>query len=164
MARTPAKSRQIKPLLTIGYEQATVGAVIDELKRAKVDLLIDTRAVASSRKPGFSKKQFAAGLDERGVGYLHLQGLGTPKDGRLAARSGNMDKLFAIYSKHLKTAKAREELDELTALAKSGKRLCLLCFERDPKQCHRQWIAEIIHERTGAKVEHLAADILAGKV
>ncbi|HVG52598.1 MAG TPA: DUF488 domain-containing protein [Xanthobacteraceae bacterium] len=164
MATASAKPKVVKPLLTIGYEQATVGAVIAELKRAKADMVIDTRAVASSRKPGFSKKQFAAGLNDRGVGYLHLQGLGTPKEGRLAARAGDMDKLFRIYGKHLKTAKAREELDELTALAKSGKRLCLLCFERDPKQCHRQWIAEIVQERTGAKVTHLAADIFAGKV
>jgi uncharacterized protein (DUF488 family) len=155
--RTSAKS---KPLFTIGYEQATVDRVIDELKDAKVDLVIDTRAVAASRKPGFSKKQLAAGLDERGVGYLHLQGLGTPKDGREAARAGKMDKLFKIYHAHLKTAVAKQELDELTKLAKSGQRLCLLCFERDPKQCHRQWIAEVVEERIGMPVEHLAAKIL----
>lgn len=153
-------SKAGKPLFTIGYEQATVGRVIDELKDAKVDLLIDTRAVAASRKPGFSKKQLAAGLDERGIAYVHLQGLGTPKEGREAARSGKMDKLFKIYHAHLKTDRAKKELDELTALAKSGKRLCLLCFERDPKQCHRQWIAEIIEDRTGMPVEHLAAKLL----
>ena len=67
MAKTPAKSKSVKPLLTIGYEQATVSAVIDELKQAKTDMVIDTRAVASSRKPGFSKKQFAAGLGLPGL-------------------------------------------------------------------------------------------------
>lgn len=156
----PTKQKGAKPLFTIGYEQATVDRVIDELVDAKVAVVIDTRAVAASRKPGFSKKQLAAGLDERGVGYVHLQGLGTPKDGRDAARSGNMDKLFKIYRAHLKTERAQEELDELTALAKSGKRLCLLCFERDPQKCHRQWIAEIVEERTGMTVEHLAAKLL----
>jgi uncharacterized protein (DUF488 family) len=158
MTRKPASKSN--PLFTIGYEQATVDKVIDELVDAKVAVVIDTRAVAASRKPGFSKKQLAAGLDERGVGYLHLQGLGTPKEGREAARSGKMDKLFKIYHAHLKTERAQEEIDELTALAKSGKRLCLLCFERDPKRCHRQWIAEAVQERTGMKVEHLAAKLL----
>ncbi|MBV9558294.1 MAG: DUF488 domain-containing protein, partial [Pseudolabrys sp.] len=118
------------PLFTIGYEQATAPAVIDELARAKVNLVIDTRAVASSRKPGFSKNQLAAGLDERGIGYVHLQKLGTPKEGRLAARAGDMKKLFKLYHAHLKTAAAQEELDELTALARRKQRLCLLCFER----------------------------------
>ena len=58
-------------------------------KHAGVKLLVDVRAVASSRRPGFSKNQLAAGLDERGISYLHLRGLGTPKDGRVAARSGH---------------------------------------------------------------------------
>ena len=156
MARKPTS----KPLFTIGYEQATSAAVLDELAHAKVDLVVDTRAVAASRKPGFSKRQLAAGLDERGIGYLHLQGLGTPKQGRLAARAGKLDKLSAIYHAHLKTAQAREQLDELTDLVRSGKRVCLLCFERDHKACHRQWIAEEVHERTRTPVEHLAAKLV----
>ena len=158
-AALKAKSKA-RPLATIGYEQAVQSRVIDELTRAKVDILVDVRAVAASRKPGFSKNQLAAGLDEHGISYLHLQKLGTPKDGRDAARAGNMDKLFKIYSKHLKTMEARAEMDELEALAKSGQRLCLLCFERNPEQCHRQWIAEEIETRTGVAVRHLAADLL----
>src|ERR1700716_552580 len=81
-------------LFTIGYEQARAPAVIDELKRAGVGLVVDTRAVAASRRPGFSKRQLAAGLDQAGISYLHLQKLGTPKEGRDAARSGNLTKLF----------------------------------------------------------------------
>jgi uncharacterized protein (DUF488 family) len=148
---------KVAPLHTIGYEQTPAAAVLDELAHARVDLLVDVRAIASSRRPGFSKRQLAAGLDERGIKYLHLRGLGTPKEGRLAARAGNIDKLFDVYEKHLTTVQAREELDELASLARSGQRLCLLCYERDPAQCHRQWIAERIHKRTGARVEHLMA-------
>ena len=99
-------------LFTIGYEQAKSAAVIDELKRARVRLIVDTRAVAASRRPGFSKRQLAAGLDEAGIGYLHLQKLGTPKEGRDAARSGNLTKLFDIYERHLATPDAREQLDD----------------------------------------------------
>ena len=78
-----------KKLFTIGYEQTPAKSVLDELEAAGVKLLVDVRAVASSRRPGFSKNQLAAGLDERGISYLHLRGLGTPKDGRDAARGGN---------------------------------------------------------------------------
>src|SRR5262249_42310003 len=77
-----------KKLFTIGYEQTPSKAVLDELAQAGVKLLVDVRAVTSSRRPGFSKNQLAAGLDERGIAYIHLAGLGTPKEGRLAARSG----------------------------------------------------------------------------
>ena len=96
----------MKPF-TIGYEQAKVDAVIGELHRAGVRLVVDTRAVAASRRPGFSKRQLAAGLDAAGIGYLHLQKLGTPKEGREAARAGRLTQLFDIYERHLATPPAR---------------------------------------------------------
>jgi uncharacterized protein (DUF488 family) len=146
-----------KKLFTIGYEQTPAKAVLDELEQAGVKLLVDVRAVASSRRPGFSKNQLAAGLDERGISYLHLRGLGTPKDGRLAARAGQFDTLHKIYAKHLKTPQAREELDELSALVKQAGPVCILCYERDHEHCHRRWIAEIIEDRDGVKIANLAA-------
>jgi uncharacterized protein (DUF488 family) len=131
--------------------------VLDELERAQVKLVVDVRAVSASRRPGFSKKQLAAELDERGIAYVHLRGLGTPKEGREAARAGKYDTLHRIYAKHLKTPQAKEELDELSALAVKSGPVCLLCYERDHRQCHRQWIAEVIEDREGAVVENLVA-------
>src|SRR5579885_2160873 len=77
------------PLFTIGYEQAKPAAVLGELAQAKIDTLVDVRAVAASRRPGFSKRQLAASLDEAGIAYLHFQKLGTPAEGRAAARAGD---------------------------------------------------------------------------
>ena len=94
--------------------------MLAELKRAKVKLLVDTRAVAASRRPGFSKRQLAASLDEEGIAYLHLQKLGTPDEGRQAARAGKLDTLWRIYAKHLKTPEAIEAMDELVSIVKSG--------------------------------------------
>jgi uncharacterized protein (DUF488 family) len=143
------------PLFTIGYEKAKPDAVLAELTRAKVKLLIDVRAVAASRRPGFSKRQLAAALDEQGIAYLHLQKLGTPTEGREAARGGDLKTLWRIYAKHLKTEGAKAEMAELIALVEAGKPVCLLCYERDPAHCHRSKIAEIVTERTGARVTDL---------
>jgi uncharacterized protein (DUF488 family) len=156
MARKARASRTSR-LFTIGYQQTPARAVLDELERAGVKLLVDVRAVAASRRPGLSKNQLAAGLDERGISYLHLRELGTPKDGREAARGGNFELLHRIYARHLKTPQAREELDELSALVKQAGPVCILCYERDHRECHRQWIAEIIRERDGVGIENLAA-------
>ncbi len=149
-------ARKTNRLFTIGYEQTPAKAVLDELEHAGVKLLVDVRAVASSRRPGFSKNQLAAGLDERGIAYLHLGGLGTPKTGREAARSGKFDLLQKIYSAHLKTTQVREELDELSSLVKKSGPVCILCYERDHAHCHRRWIAEIIKDRDGVRIENLA--------
>lgn len=143
------------PLFTIGYEKATPAAVLGELQNARISLPVDTRAVAASRRPGFSKRALAASLDEIGIAYLHLQKLGTPADGREAARKGDTKTLWRIYNKHLKTPDATEAMDELLALVRSKQRICLLCFERDPGICHRSRIAEIVHEKTGAAINDL---------
>jgi len=153
----PKKTPQTKPtLFTIGYEQATPAALIGELKRAKVKLLVDTRAVANSRKPGFSKRQLAAALDENGIAYLHLQKLGTPAEGRAAARAGDLKTLWKTYERQLQTPQAKEAMEELLTIVRSGTRVCLLCLERDVSHCHRQRIAETVHERTGAAVKNIA--------
>lgn len=154
MAKTNSNS---KKLFTIGYEQTPVKAVLEELEHARVKLVVDVRAVSASRRPGFSKNQLAAELDERGISYLHLRGLGTPKEGREAARAGKYDTLHKIYARHLKSPQAKQELDELSALVKKSGPVCLLCYERDHRHCHRQWIAEIIEDREGAVVENLVA-------
>jgi uncharacterized protein (DUF488 family) len=146
-----------KKLFTIGYEQTPAKAVLDELQHAGVKLLVDVRAIASSRRPGFSKTQLAAGLGERGIGYVHLRGLGTPKDGRKAARGGDMNALSKIYHAHLKTPQARAEMGELETLVMKAGPICILCYERDHNTCHRKFIAEIIEDRDGAKIENLVA-------
>jgi len=143
------------PLFTIGYEQAKPAAVLDELKHAKIQLLVDTRAVAASRRPGFSKRQLAASLDDAGIAYIHLQKLGTPAEGRAAARNGDIDALWRIYDKHIKTTDAQSQLEELIALIKSGKRVALLCYCRDPKACHRSRIVANVMKRTRVKVADL---------
>ncbi len=145
------------PLFTIGYEQATSEAVLGALQAHGVDLLVDVRAVAASRRPGFSKRQLAAGLDARAIAYLHLQKLGTPKEGREAARRGDATTMLRIYDRHLKRPDAREELDQLTALVRSGRSVCLLCYERDPRQCHRRRIAELLCESINSDATDLFA-------
>jgi uncharacterized protein (DUF488 family) len=147
--------KKAPPLFTLGYEKSSLADFLRALKDAKVELVIDTRAVAASRRAGFSKKMLAASLEDEGIKYLHLQKLGTPAEGREAARSGNFKKLWQIYSKHIKTKDAREQLDALEDMVREGRRLCLLCYEREPTECHRSKIAEIMQARTGRKVENL---------
>jgi len=154
-SRPKKKSAKMPPLFTVGYEQAKPAAVLGELKRAKIELLVDTRAVAASRKPGFSKRQLAAALKEEGIGYIHLQKLGTPAEGRAAARGGDTDTLWRIYDKHIKGADAQNELRELVTLIKSGKRIALLCYCRDPKICHRSRIVANVKKKTAVKVTDL---------
>jgi uncharacterized protein (DUF488 family) len=142
-------------LATIGYEGTTIDSVLATLRNASVKLLIDVRAVAQSRKPAFSKRQLASSLDEAGIAYVHLQGLGTPKPGRDAVRAGHPERMEVIYREHMMSDRARAELAQAKDLAREHN-ACLLCFERDHKTCHRRLVAEMIAVETNQAIVHLA--------
>ncbi|HQT77297.1 MAG: hypothetical protein B7Z80_11230 [Rhodospirillales bacterium 20-64-7] len=150
-------------LQTIGYEGCTIDSVIRTLRDAGTALLIDVRAVAASRKPGFSKRQLAAALDQAGIGYVHLQGLGTPKPGRDAVRAGHPERMVPIFREHMTSDRAQAELAQAKQLARE-RRACLLCFERDHTTCHRRLIAELISDETGQPVQHLLAPLSASSL
>jgi uncharacterized protein (DUF488 family) len=123
-------------IFTIGYEGATQAEFIAALRAAGVERVIDVRAVPLSRKPGFSKNILAASLREAGIDYVHLKALGTPPEGREAARKGDHAKLEAVYAGQLELPEAMAESARMVELARE-KPSALLCFERDPAACHR---------------------------
>jgi uncharacterized protein (DUF488 family) len=142
-------------LATIGYEGATMREFLDALENAKIDTLVDVRAVAMSRRPGFAKSALSAHLRERGIEYLHFRALGTPADGRAAARRGRTDVMHRIFREHLATEPAQAELSQLVELVRGRKRVCILCFEADPAKCHRRLVAEALRKKIRATVTDL---------
>jgi len=144
-------------LCTIGYEGATLDGFLSALRRARVALVVDVRAVAVSRRKGFSKTALALALQDVGIGYLHLRDLGDPKPGREAARAGRMGEFRTIYAAHLRSAVAQTALAEAAVVAQQSV-VCLLCYEAASVGCHRAIVAASIARKTGLGVQHLHAD------
>ena len=144
-------------LLTIGYEACAIGPVMGALWEAGVTVLIDVRALPLSRKPGFSKRQLAASIEDAGMRYVHLRGLGTPKAGRDAVRHGDVAGMQRIFGAHMESGEAQADLAHAVSLSK-GARACLLCFEREHTHCHRAIVAGMIAGQTGLPVRHLKAE------
>lgn len=141
-------------VLTIGYEGVTLDEFLAALTRAGVQQVADIRAIAASRRPGFSKSSLAASLAEAGIGYRHYRALGTPKAGREAARKGDRATLERVYSGQLELPEAQAEAAALGA-AVIDRATALLCFERDPTNCHRSLLIAAAFPE--AEVEHLFA-------
>jgi len=144
----------MKPLATIGYEAATLEQVIDKLRGAGVEVLIDVRAIAASRRAGFSKTVLAASLAEAGVDYVHFRDLGTPKPGRDAARKGRIAEMRRIYEAHLAEPAAQLQLAHAVEIA-AERKAALLCYEADAQGCHRRIVAERICDELGCRIEDL---------
>ena len=141
-------------IFTIGYEGATVGEFLAALQAAGVERVIDVRAVPNSRRPGFSKTPLRNALAGAGIEYIHLRALGTPADGRAAARAGRHDDLVRIYSGQLELPEAMVQAAQMLDLARE-KSSALLCYERDPAGCHRTLLLDAV--AGGTEITHLFA-------
>ena len=138
---------------TIGYQQRTGIDLAQALVAARIEFLVDVRAVPMSRKPDFRKNRLAALIEEVGIKYVGMPGLGTPKFLRdKLARDGNYDEFFERFRDHLKSVKAHvESLARLT----DRRRVSLMCFERDPAECHRSAVADQVAKLLETPVLHL---------
>ena len=146
--------RQPSYLATIGYEGVTLDEFLAVLQDAGIQRLLDVRELPLSRRKGFSKTALAAALSEAGIEYVHLRGLGDPKEGRDAARSGDMAHFRRVFGAHMRTQRAQADLAVATDLVKGGG-TCLMCFERDHAGCHRSIVADAISANVPLKIRHL---------
>lgn len=146
---------QMTTLYTIGYEGTDIDRFVATLNAVGVTLLADVRALPLSRKKGFSKSRLRERIEAEGMRYVHLGALRDPKDGRDAARAGRYDEFRRIYNKHLARTGSQQALKELAALAKEQS-TCLMCFEREPAECHRLIVAGQLPK--GISTFHLYGD------
>lgn len=145
-------------LYTIGYQGANLPDFLKTLERRGVDLLVDVRDNANSRKSGFSKTALKAALEAVGIGYLHYRALGTPGAIRKAyAANPDWDWLERQY-----LAGIQAQPDLLRELMGNIYRhtCCLLCYEADPAECHRSILASYLHDQLDPEIEvrHLLVD------
>lgn len=147
----------MRGIATIGYEGRAQHDVIRLLAEAGITLLVDVRIRAQSRKPGLSKSSLAAGLGEAGIRYEHLRALGTPLDIRAEFRAGSVDAGRERYLRYLRDdPEAQDQLEMLARLA-SSERVAILCYEHDPRTCHRMVVAEELERTRGIGATHLGA-------
>lgn len=144
----------VPEILTIGYEGADLDSFLSTLASAGVKHLLDVRDLPVSRKRGFSKSSLSPALEAAGISYTHLKALGDPKPGREAMKRGDYQGFIAVYSAHIATENAQKALVEVANIARSTKTV-LLCYERNPKECHRSLIVEQLQGRERFCVRHL---------
>jgi len=141
-------------LTTIGYERADLSDFLNTLEEAGVEVLADIRDRAQSRRKGFSKTALSNALAERGISYVHFRDLGDPKEGREAARRGDLARFRKIFSQVMASPQAQDALAEVSKLSEDNN-VCLLCYERDHRDCHRAIVASAVSKQSGIKPLHL---------
>jgi uncharacterized protein (DUF488 family) len=136
---------------TIGHGRRPSEELIECLREADVETLVDVRRFPSSRRnPQFNQATLAVTLEGAGISYVHaveLGGLRSTEPGEeLFACLGQ----FAGYAARMRTVAWQEALDEALAQPKP----CLMCAETPWQRCHRRLIAELLASN-GNQVVHL---------
>jgi len=141
-------------LATIGYEAADLTDFVATLREAGISRLIDVRELALSRRKGFAKRALSQALADAGIDYVHLRGLGDPKEGREAARAGEVTRFRKIFISHMRSETAQADLRTAVSFVRAGG-VCLMCYERDHASCHRSIVAQAISVTIPAVIRHL---------
>jgi uncharacterized protein (DUF488 family) len=143
-------------VFTAGYESRDINEFIGQLQEHNIQTVIDVREIPASRKPGFSKKRFIEYLNSANIKYLHVKELGSPKTLRHKLyKDKNYNYFIKKYKKHLST-----QLDTVKTLYSEviiNEVSCLVCFEKNASQCHRNIVADKIKEidGNGLRVNHI---------
>ena len=143
-------------ILTIGYEGVSLADFLATLKAAGVRQLLDIRELPISRRKGFSKSALSTALAEAGIGYAHERALGSPRELRYRLREdGDLPRFFSDFREYLATQ--RTLLDTLARTVTGA--VALLCYERNPAECHRSVVATALARRAQSTVQHLTVPL-----
>ena len=134
-------------VFSIGYERRSLDDLVETLRGHSVEMVMDVRLNAFSRKPGFTANALHRELAEAGISYRHEPELGNPKDNRDSFRQGS-PQARERFMDHLNTHGAAA-LERVLAAASSS-RVALLCYERDHDTCHRGSILDAAHRHNPA--------------
>jgi uncharacterized protein (DUF488 family) len=150
-------SRQARlSVLTVGYEGVALPDFVAMLKTAQVTRVVDVRELPISRRKGFSKTSLSTALASAGIAYQHERALGSPRHIRHRLRDdGNFTRYFTDFHEYLATQ--RPLLDTLAAELDGS--VALLCYERNPAECHRSVVATALAKRAKTTVEHLTVPL-----
>lgn len=134
-------------LFTIGYERRPLDNFLTALTSRSIEVLVDVRLRPQSRRRGFSKTALSEACERVGITYVHDRGLGTPADimDRFR-RTGWYD--WDGYVEHLDT---NPKLLEGAFDTSSRFRTCLMCYELEPAECHRRFVADRLSSQVGLR-------------
>jgi uncharacterized protein (DUF488 family) len=133
------------PIFTIGHSTRSIDDFIRLLKAHEIGCVVDVRTIPRSRhNPQFNAESLPAPLEQAGIRYVHMKGLGglrhTSKDSpNTAWRNAS----FRGYADYMQTPEFASSLTELIAMAKE-QRVALMCAEAVPWRCHRSLIADAL--------------------
>jgi len=144
---------QPKQCFTIGYGNYPIDQFIIFLQNISIDLIIDVRSSPYSRfNPHFNREKLEKSLILNDVDYRYM-------GDKIGGRYTNPCLLFpdgtVNYRKVQETEKFQEGINEVLSIISSGKKIALMCAEKEPERCHRFALISPVLQAKGFSVIHI---------
>lgn len=149
-------------IYTIGHWVNPIHEFVQMLQEHDIELLVDIRSYpGSSTSPQYNKEVLPAWLDEAGIKYMHMPGLGGRKRGwnQLGPNNGWNNESFGSYADYSESETWKRTFKRLKDLG-IVYRVCYMCGEPHPARCHRNVVSNTmtIH---GFEVYHIIREKLS---
>jgi len=142
-------------IYTIGHSNIEPGEFIKRVKQFNVELLIDVRSKPYSQYvPYFNKDKIGHLCKNNGIKYLFLGNLlgGKPEDDSVTDKRTKINYDLLAEKDYFLSG-----IDRLLDLANKY-RICLMCSEAPPDECHRSLLIGPALEKKGIEVLHILTD------
>jgi len=140
---------------TIGHSDRSLETFLDLLRHHAVTMVVDVRKMPRSRhNPQFNEDTLPGVLDDAGLRYVHMPGLGGLRRPRPdSPNMGWRNTSFRAYADYMLTPEFEQSIQSLLEQA-ADQSAALMCAEAVPWRCHRSLIADALVVR-GVSVAHI---------
>jgi uncharacterized protein (DUF488 family) len=142
---------------TIGHSTLPLEVFIEHLRAFGVQRVVDVRTIPRSRhNPQFERLTLGPALRRRGIGYIHVKGLGgLRRPSRDSINTGWRNSSFRGYADYMQTKEFVRNIERLIRMA-AQKTVAIMCAEAVPFRCHRSLIADALTV-LGLEVRHITS-------
>lgn len=146
-----------KKCFTIGYGDYSIDPFIYFLNRVGIDTIVDVRSSPYSRfNPCFNRDTLEKSLLKSNIGYRFM-------GDQIGGRYSNPNLLFpdgtVNYQKVQNTELFQDGISQVLSIISSGKKIALMCAEKEPERCHRFALISRVLQSKGIKVIHVRPEI-----
>ncbi|MEN6442912.1 MAG: DUF488 domain-containing protein [Methanoregula sp.] len=146
-----------KQCYTIGYGNYPFDRFITFLQDLSIDAIIDVRSSPYSRfNPHFNRENLEKSLNRSDIGYRYM---GDKIGGRYTDPGLLFPDGIVNYRKVQNTEKFQEGINEVLSIISSGKKIALMCAEKEPERCHRFALISPVLQLKGISVIHICPDM-----
>lgn len=146
-------------LITVGHGTLPADDLVDLLRQAGVELLVDVRTHPGSRRnPQFNRGELETWLPEAGIDYRWEPRLGGRRDPVEDSEHVALEHpQFRAYADHMAGEDFRTALAEVLGEARD-RRVAVMCAESVWWRCHRRLLADAAVLLHDVQVRHLFHD------